>query len=76
MSRKVELLISTTTGLLLVYTVMASLSISFAIVFFLFMSVAGLTIWMVVAVLKDTSNMSGKKFDNYFYEDVSIKKEH
>ena len=74
MSKKTELIISITTGLLLVYTVMAALPIAFFIVFFLFLIVSALTILMVITVLKDTSNLSGKKFDNYFYEDSSIKR--
>jgi hypothetical protein len=74
MRRKTEFLISITTGLLLVYTVMAALPIAFAIVFFLSLVVSALTIWMVIAILKDTSHLSDKKFDDYFYEDTSIKK--
>ena len=67
-------MISITTGLLLVYTVMAALPIAFAVVVFLFLVVSVLTIWMVIAILKDTSHLSNKKFDDYFYEDSSIKK--
>jgi len=74
MQKKTEFLISITTGLLLVYTVMAALPIAFAIVFFLSLVVSALTIWMVIAILKDTSHLSDKKFDDYFYEDTSIKK--
>jgi membrane protein implicated in regulation of membrane protease activity len=74
MNKKTEFLISITTGLLLVYTVMAALPIAFAIVFFLFLVVSGLTVWMVIAILKDTSQLSDKKFDDYFYEDSSIKR--
>jgi purine-cytosine permease-like protein len=69
MRKKTEYLISITTGLLLVYTVMAALPIAFAVVFFLFLVVSALTIWMVIAILKDTSHLSNKKFDDYFYED-------
>jgi uncharacterized membrane protein SpoIIM required for sporulation len=75
MHKKTEFLISITTGLLLVYTVMAALPIAFGIVFFLFLVVSGLTIWMVIAILKDTSHLSNKKFDDYFYEDSSIRKD-
>jgi membrane protein implicated in regulation of membrane protease activity len=74
MDKKTEFLISITTGLLLVYTVMAALPIAFAIVFFLFLVVSALIIWMVIAILKDTSRLSDKKFDDYFYEDSSIKR--
>jgi len=74
MRKKTEFLISITTGLLLVYTVMAALPIAFAVVFFLFLVVSALTIWMVIAILKDTSHLSDKKFDDYFYEDFSSKR--
>lgn len=76
MHKKTEFLISITTGLLLVYTVMAALPIAFAIVFFLFLFVSGLTIWMVIAILKDTSHLSDRKFDDYFYEDTPTKRSH
>jgi len=74
--KKTEFLISITTGLLLVYTVMAALPIAFAVVVFLFLVVSALTIWLVIAILKDTSHLSDKNFDDYFYEDSSIKKSH
>ncbi len=69
MSKKAGFIISITTGLLLVYTVMASLSFGFFIIFGLFLIVSVLTILMVITILMDTSNLSGKKFDDYFYED-------
>jgi hypothetical protein len=62
--------ISIVTALVIVYVVITNLSVPFAIVFgFFLLSVAGL-LWMVVAILKDTSNLSGKTFDEHFYEDM------
>jgi hypothetical protein len=74
MSKKSEFLIGLTTGLVLVYTVMGTLPVTFLIVFALFLVVSGLTIVMVITILKDTSNLSGRKFDDYFYEDSSAKR--
>jgi len=75
MSKKTELLVGITTGLMVVYTIMGALSFVFSIVFFLFMIVSALMIWMVITVLKDTSNLSGKKFDDYFYEDSPVNRD-
>jgi hypothetical protein len=47
----------------------ATLPISFAVVFTLFMFTSAITIWMVIAILKDKHNVSHKKFDDFFYED-------
>jgi hypothetical protein len=74
MSKKTEFLVGITTGLLLIYTVLASLPVAFAIVFILFLIVSSLTILMVITILKDTSNLSSKKFDDYFYEDAPMKR--
>ncbi len=74
MSNKTGFITSLTTGLLLVYTVMASLSFEFFVIFALFLIVSALTIVMVITILKDTSNLSGKKFDDYFYEDSPLRR--
>lgn len=74
MSKKTELIISITTGLLLLYTAMGSLSVAFFIIFSLFLILSVLIIVMAMTILKDTSNMSGKKFDNYYYEDSQVKR--
>ncbi len=74
MSKKTEFMVGITTGLLLIYTVLASLPVAFALVFLMFLIVSAFTIIMVITILKDTSNLSGKKFDDYFYEDAPMKR--
>jgi hypothetical protein len=74
MSKKTELLIAISTGLLLVYTAMATLPIAFAAIFLLFLVTSGFTIWMVVTILKDKSKLSHKKFDDFYYEDSGIQR--
>lgn len=61
-------------GLVMIYTVMGALSVAFFIVFLLFLVVSALTIVMVITILKDTSNLSGRKFDDYFYEDSPMQR--
>ncbi len=74
MSKKTEYLIVTSTGLLLVYTVLAALPITFALIFLLFLATSVFTIWMVITILKDKTNLSSKKFDDFFYEDSGIQR--
>lgn len=74
MSKKTEHLIVTSTGLLLVYTVLAALPITFALIFLLFLATSVFTIWMVITILKDKTNLSSKKFDDFFYEDSGIQR--
>ncbi|MFM7851457.1 MAG: hypothetical protein ACKO96_05935 [Flammeovirgaceae bacterium] len=74
MSKKVEYLIVTATGLLLVYSVVATLPIAFAVVFAMFIVTSTITIWMVIAILKDKHNLSHKKFDDFFYEDSTTQR--
>ncbi|MFM8911995.1 MAG: hypothetical protein ACKOE6_03610 [Flammeovirgaceae bacterium] len=74
MSKKTEYLIGITTGLLLVYACLATLPTAFAVIFLLFLITSGFTIWMVITILKDKSGMSGKKFDDFFYEDSGIQR--
>jgi Flp pilus assembly protein TadB len=73
MSKKTEYLIGISTGLLLIYTVLATLPISFAVIFLLFLATSAFTIWMVITILKDKSNLSNKKFDDFFYEDTAAR---
>lgn len=62
--------ISIVTGMLLVYVIAASLPISFGIIFLFFLLTTAGLLWVVYTVLTDTSNLSGKTFDEHFYEDV------
>ncbi len=73
MGNKSQNAISIVTGILLVYIVAASLPLTFAIVFWLFLMTTGGLIWLVFTVLKDTTNLSGKTFDEYFYEDAEYR---
>ncbi|MFM8850158.1 MAG: hypothetical protein ACKOE5_07170 [Cytophagales bacterium] len=74
MSKKTEYLIGISTGLLLIYTVLTALPISFAVIFLLFLATSAFTIWMVISILKDKSNLSHKKFDDFFYEDAAARR--
>jgi hypothetical protein len=69
MRNKAASAITTVAGMLLVYVVAASLPIYFGIIFLLFLIAMGGLFWMVYTVLTDTSNLSGKTFDEHFYED-------
>jgi len=70
--KKTQSIISATTGLVLVYCVVASLSENFALVFLLFIAVLSMFFYMVIVILKDAPP-SNKKFDQYFYDDADIK---
>ena len=57
------------TTLLVIYVMSIRFEATMTIVFSLFiLATMGLG-WMVYAILTDTANLSGKKFDDYFYED-------
>ncbi|WP_276372782.1 hypothetical protein [Chryseolinea sp. H1M3-3] len=73
MGNKSQNAISIVTGMLLIYLVAASLPMVFAIVFWLFLLTTAGLIWMVITVLKDTTNLSGRTFDEYFYEDAEYR---
>jgi hypothetical protein len=73
MATKSQTAISIVTGILLVYVVAASLPISFAIVYWLFLISTGGLLWMVLKILKDKSDVSTKTFDTHFYEDADPK---
>ena len=70
MGRKSQNAISLVTGMLLIYVSAASLSISFAFVYWLFLIATGGLLWMVYAILTDTSDVTTKTFDTHFYEDA------
>jgi len=70
--KKTQSIISATTGLVLVYCVVASLSENFALVFLLFIAVLSMFFYMVIVILKDAPP-SNKKFDQHFYDDADIK---
>jgi len=62
--------ITIVTGVLIVYIITTHLPISFGIVFEFFLLTGAGLFWMVIVILKDTSNPSNKTFDEHFYEDV------
>ena len=69
MRNRTRNLIVAVTTLLVTYVMSIRFEATLLIVFSLFMlTTAGLS-WMVHAILTDTTNLSGKKFDDYFYED-------
>ena len=69
MKNRTRIIIFGVTTLLVIYLMSIRFEATTAIVFSLFMlTTIGLG-WMVYAILTDTSGLSGKKFDDYFYED-------
>ena len=70
---KLSTCISLTTGVVFIYVVATTLPIHFGLIFMLFLLSQGLLIWMVLRILKD-KRTSVKTFDNYFYEDVDIRR--
>ncbi|MCZ8355749.1 MAG: hypothetical protein O9340_13500 [Cyclobacteriaceae bacterium] len=74
MNARSNFAISTVTGLLLVYVVASTLPLAFGLVFFLFLLTSAGLIWMVYRILTDTENYNTRKFDDYFYQDASIRK--
>ncbi|MGE0772501.1 MAG: hypothetical protein AB7K37_12365 [Cyclobacteriaceae bacterium] len=58
-----------TTAVLIIYVVLASLQFPFAWVFLLLTVLTGLLIWMVLSILKDTSDPVTKKFEDQLYLD-------
>jgi hypothetical protein len=70
--KKTKSIIFATTGLVLIYCVVASLSENFALVFLLFVAVLSLFFYMVFVILKDAPPPN-KTFDQYFYDDADIK---
>ena len=70
MSIKTQRTVSITTCLVVVYVTLTQLAVPLAIIFFALLTcIAGL-LCMVYTILKDTSNLSGKTFNDHFYEDA------
>lgn len=65
-TRNIIVVVST---LLVVYLISIRYEASIALVFSLFLLTTIGLWWMVYAILTDTSHLSGKTFDEYFYED-------
>ena len=65
--------VSLTSAFVLGYVVLSTLPVEFGIVFLAFLISQGLLIWMVFSILKDPRK-SSRTFDEYFYEDVDIRK--
>lgn len=70
MKAKTQTSISVTTGMVIVYVTLTQLSLPFAIIFFTFLTCIIALFHMVYTILKDSSNLSGRTFDDHFYEDV------
>jgi hypothetical protein len=73
MRSKTKYLIGGVTISLLVYLLSINLEVTFSVIFFLFLITTVGLWWMVYAILTDTSNLSGRTFDEYFYEDADYK---
>jgi hypothetical protein len=65
--------ISFTSIYLVVYTILAYLSVLQDVVVIMFVLSPFLVIWMVYRVLKD-GKPSGRSFSEYFYDDVDYKR--
>jgi high-affinity Fe2+/Pb2+ permease len=74
MNNRSNFAISLITGLLLVYIVASTLPIYYGLIFFLFLLTSVGLLWMVYRILTDVENYNQRKFDDYFYQDVEIKK--
>jgi len=73
MAGKTKSIFYIVTGVLVIYVICANSGLTFGIVMLLFLlSFVGL-LWMVYSILTDDSNLSGKTFDDYFYEDEDFK---
>ena len=75
MAGKTKSIIYIVTGVLVIYVICANLGLSFGIVMLLFLLAFFGLLWMVYSILIDNSNLSGKTFDDYFYEDEDFKNE-
>lgn len=65
--------VAITTALLLIYVLYANLPLPFSIVLLAFLITTASLFWMVYSILTDTTDLSGKIFDEYFYEDSDQK---
>jgi hypothetical protein len=61
-----------TTIVVLAYTIISTLPVSFSLVFSAMIASQGLLVWMVITILKD-KRTSTRTFDEYFYDDTNIK---
>lgn len=67
---KIKYPIAITTLVLLVYTLMPYVGLPFAIIFFTMLLLTGLTVWMVIGILKD-GKAPDITFEDQWYEDRS-----
>ena len=63
-----------TTGVLIIYVMTTSLGMPYPIAFSMFMLLNGLTIWMVIRVLKDGQE-SKYTFEEKWYDDSPIQRD-
>lgn len=61
-------IITRATCVMLIYVSVIHLPVSLVVVFLIFLASVASLLWMVYAILKDTTNLSGKKFEDQFYE--------
>jgi len=71
--KSISAVISLTTGVVLIYVITSTLSVGFAVTFWLLLLSQGLLIWMVIRILKD-KRTSDKTFETHFYEDSPIRR--
>jgi hypothetical protein len=73
MKSKTRYSILITTTLLVMYIIFAHMPFPYALILLLFLMTSGSLLWMVYAILTDTTDLSDKTFDDYFYEDSGQK---
>ena len=61
--------ISLTTGVVIIYVVLANMPVAFGIVFLFFLLSEAFLFWMVIRILTN-KRTSTKTFDTHFYEDI------
>lgn len=66
--------VSVTSVVVLGYVILSTLPVSFSLVFLALIVSQVLLVWMVISILKDRRE-STRTFDQYFYEDVDIRKD-
>jgi hypothetical protein len=75
MLNKSTFAITITSLVVLSYVILSTLTANFDFVFFATLVSQGFFIWMVISILKDDRS-STRTFDEYFYEDVDIRREY
>lgn len=70
MERKTKYSIAVTTSLLLVYAICVVLPVWYGIIFSLFLITSISLLWMVYDILTDTTSLTNKTFEQYYYEDT------